>query len=363
MTMRAKNLRLLCAAAIISAVSAAAVPGSTNGAPGASQASAFGYSHSEELPIDDHAKAVPASRFPLNGLNDNAAREVPRPVMVMVENSAAARPQSGLDQADLVYEILAEGNITRFVAVYQSRAPQVVGPVRSIRPYFVEIGDGLDAIIVHAGWSQDAMNMIADRQLNHFDQVYGDSAYYWRSGERKAPHNLYTAIDLVRKGAGDRRMRSIWKGTGLAFEQQGTGEGSEPAGTRPAGVDAVSVLIPYIGGYTAGYRYDPATRLYNREMNGETHRDKETGHALTAANILICKSKHRIVDSDGRRDVDVFGPGVGYLVQKGQAREVTWQRQAGMIRAYADGAEVELLPGQTWVQVVPETSGVTFGPL
>lgn len=79
----------------------------------------------------------------------------------MVENAPQARPQTGLDQADIVYEILAEGEITRFVSVFQSHEATTIGPVRSIRPYFVEIGDALDAVIVHAGWSQEAMDMMA----------------------------------------------------------------------------------------------------------------------------------------------------------------------------------------------------------
>lgn len=358
------RLPVLCAAVLLSA-STAASPGMASPAafPSPVPVLASGHTRSEELPGDEYAKREESRRFPLSGLAAEAGGSAPRPVMVMVENSAAARPQSGLNQADLVYEILAEGNITRFVAVFQSRSPKVVGPVRSIRPYFVEIGDGLDAIIVHAGWSQEAMNLIADRKLSHFDQVYGDSAYYWRSGERKAPHNLYTAVDLIRKGASDKKMQDSWRGSGLSFIRQEAGEGGvQPVQSAPAGKEAASVLIPYVGGYTAGYRYDAGTKLYKREMNGQPHLDKETGRTLQAANILICKSRHRIIDSDGRREVDVFGPGQGYLVQEGQAREVTWKRQNGMIRAYVDGKELELLPGQTWVQVVPETSAITFGP-
>lgn len=312
------------------------------------------------FPIQGYANGSAASAEPGRSLSAHAQAEEQRPVMIMVENSSAARPQSGLDQADLVYEILAEANITRFVAVFQHGSPKIVGPVRSIRPYFVEIGDGMDAIIVHAGWSQQAMNIISDRQLNHFDQVYGDSAYYWRSAERKAPHNLYTSVELIRKGAETRHMRKEWKGSGLPFRESGA-ESSQPVHSQAGGTDAASVLIPYTGGYSVGYRYDPESRVYKREMNGAAHLDKESGRQLTASNILICKAKHRIIDSDGRRDVDVFGPGNGYLVQQGHAREVVWKRDNGLIRAYSDGRELELIPGQTWVQVVPETSAVSFG--
>jgi hypothetical protein len=99
--------------------------------------------------------AAASLTFPLTGLKSQQLVKT-RPFAVMVENAPAARPQSGLGQADVVYEILAEGEVTRFAAVFQSHEAKVIGPVRSIRPYFVEIGAALDAVIVHAGWSQDS---------------------------------------------------------------------------------------------------------------------------------------------------------------------------------------------------------------
>jgi hypothetical protein len=321
------------------------------------------HGHSEDLPLDHHAKTDYGYRFPLTGLNSNLNNHF-RPVVVMVENSSAARPQSGLDQADLVYEVLAEGNITRFVAVYQSKTPLVVGPVRSIRPYLVEIGAGLDGLIVHAGWSQEAMNMITARNLNHFDQVYGDGVYYWRSPERKAPHNLYTSIEKIRQGAAAKHMRSAWNRTGPVFAAAGQSEPEEaaqPVQSRASSLEAAALRIPYPGGYQVSYRYDAATGDYARYMNDEPHLDKETGRALRAVNLLICKAVHRIVDKEGRREVDVTGPGTGYLVQSGTARKVSWEMQDGMIRPGINGRELELMPGQTWVQIVPESAEIEFG--
>lgn len=290
-------------------------------------------------------------RFPLTGaVSENPVHD--RPVTVMVENAPQARPQSGLDQADLVYEILAEGEITRFVAVYQAKAPEVIGPVRSIRPYFAKLGEALDAVIVHAGWSQDAINLIVDRKLDHLDQVYGDGAYYWRAGDRKMPHNLYTSIGNIREGAEKKKFRAEWNRFGAKYVFA--------ADKQPmAGGDPVSkATIHYIHGYNVTYEYDSDTGLYKRFMIGQPHVDKETGEQLTAANILVCESKHRVVDNEGRRDVDVNGPGKGYLLQGGQMKEVTWEQKDGMIRAFADGVELAMLPGQTWIQIVPEGSGI-----
>lgn len=290
--------------------------------------------------------AAAAFHFPLTGLP--ADREVKsRPYMVMVENAPQARPQSGLDQADIVYEILAEGEITRFVSVFQSHEPAVIGPVRSIRPYFVEIGDALDAVIVHAGWSQDAMDMMAGRNLAHLDEVYGDGAYYWRSTERKAPHNLYTSVAKIKQGAAAHKFRTDWNGPLVTF--------AADAQSKLTGAAVHYVQIPYLMGYFVSYEYDAASGLYKRSMEGKPHLDKETGGQLTTTNLLVLESKHQVVDKEGRRDVDVFGPNKGVIFQKGKSQAITWERKNGLLRAFsADGKEVPLLPGSTWVQIVPE---------
>jgi hypothetical protein len=307
-----------------------------------------------ELEKPQEEERVYPFTYPLTGLGTDVLVDE-RPVMVMVENSPPARPQSGLDKADIVYEILAEGEITRFVAVFQSQSPEVVGPVRSIRPYFVEIGDGLDALIVHAGWSPDAMKMLKDRKLAHFDEVYGDGAYYWRSSERKKPHNLYTSIGKIREGAEKKGYRQEWHGLDIPFAADG--EKAAAAGD-PAG----EITIPYIQGYYVRYIYNEESKQYERYMLGEPHKDKESGELLKGANIIIGKARHQILDSAGRRDVDVLGPGEGYLAQRGKIRPVTWESRDGIIRVFDEqGGEIEWLPGTTWIHIIPQSSEVTYG--
>jgi hypothetical protein len=95
-------------------------------------------------------------------------------------------------------------------------------------------------------------------------------------------------------------------------------------------------------------------------MDGKPHTDKESGKQLSAKNVLILESKHEVLDDAGRRSVDVFGPGKGYIAQQGKAASITWERKQNLIRAFKDGKEVPLLPGQTWIQVVPEGTKVTL---
>jgi hypothetical protein len=308
-------------------------------------------------PTPEAKPSTPAITFPLTGLP--AKEEIKhRPVMVMIENSPAARPQTGLHQADWVYEILAEGEVTRFAAFYQSERPAVIGPVRSIRPYYVRLGHGHDAIVVHAGWSQDAMNEMERLKVEHLDQVYGDDKYYWRDNTRKAPHNLYTSIDKVMEGAAAKKFASEWKGPRPAFAVQ-SGEAVE-AMALPQGRSAQHVTIPYLSGYKVEYEWDAGSHSYLRTMAGKPHTDKDSGARLTAANIIIAETAHKILDKEGRREVTVTGSGKGVLITGGQATDITWANKDGMIRAYSGEREIPLTPGKTWVQIVPTGASVTI---
>jgi hypothetical protein len=303
----------------------------------------------EDIPIEEPSKPF---HYALTGIGTDVEVKT-RPMMYMVENQAKARPQDGLHLADIVFEILAEGEITRFVAVYQSQEAEIIGPVRSIRPYFVQLGHGLDALVVHAGWSQEAMNMLVAKKVAHFDEVYGDGAYYWRDKTRKPPHNLYSSTELIRKGAKAKKYREEWNNPSLSFYE----EDKVPVIT---GWPALSITIPYIKGYKVGYEYDAVNQRYIRSMAGELHKDKTTNTQITAENIIVCFSKHRVLDNVGRREVDVIGPGEGYIIQRGQLRNITWESKNGVIRPFIDGKEVELVPGQTWIHVVPIGSAVEY---
>lgn len=143
----------------------------------------------------------PAYTAPLTGLEVKQP-DISRPIAVMINNAPAARPQSGLSQADMVYEVLAEGGITRLVAVYQSYHGDVtIGPVRSIRPYLIGIGDSLHALLVHAGGSTDAYAILQGGGREHLDEITNASAPFWRDSSRKAPHNLYTNEVKLREAA------------------------------------------------------------------------------------------------------------------------------------------------------------------
>src|SRR5699024_1510028 len=135
-----------------------------------------------------------------------------------------------------------------------SESPEVIGPVRSIRPYFVEIGADLDSLVVHAGWSSAAKKMLVARNVQHFDAVYGDHLYYWRSQERYAPHNLYTSVDKIAQGAEAKGYR-VDEGDNPQLQ---FADNLDPL----EGTSAQSVTIPYLLGYEVAFEYDEQSEHY-----------------------------------------------------------------------------------------------------
>lgn len=270
---------------------------------------------------------------------------------VMINNHSKARPQSGLLEADMVYEVLAEGMITRFVAIYQSQEADLIGPVRSIRPYYIDIINGFDAYIVHSGSSQEALATLQNSNLPDLDEIENAGSAFWRVDFRKAPHNLYTNIEKITTVAEQKGYRSEGYVPEFIFLEEGE---------EVEGESAVNITIQYASDYIVGYQYDEQAEVYKRYINGEPHIDYETGKQLTATNILVARADHRIIDSEGRRKVDVYGPGDGYLFQNGKVKTVEWKRVDGVIRAFVDGKEQGLIPGQTWTLIVENRTEVLY---
>ena len=124
-----------------------------------------------------------------------------RAVAVMINNHPLARPQSGLNKADIVYEMLAEGDVTRFLAVFQSEQPENVGPVRSARAYYIELAKGFNSLYIAHGYSPEAKEMLDNGYIDNLNGMVYDGTLFQRASFRKAPHNSYITYDNILKGA------------------------------------------------------------------------------------------------------------------------------------------------------------------
>ncbi|MFD2114363.1 DUF3048 domain-containing protein [Paenibacillus yanchengensis] len=295
--------------------------------------------------------------LPYTSLFTGAALEeerLERPIAVMVNNFAAARPQSGLTEADVIWEVLAEGGITRLVAIFQSSTAitETIGPVRSNRPYLIDIADSYGAIMAHAGASQGGYAILQRQKKPYLDEISNAGAFYWRSKERKAPHNLYTNLEKLRQGRDKRGYHNDAPQVAYLFHE---------AGTAPTYLQAVEAkqfsFIFTLKNYRVGYEYDEATSLYKRFINDEPHTDKNNEQQLVASNLIVMNANHQTLDGEGRLEIDLTSGGKAILIQKGKAMEVEWLRAADeMIRWTKDGEEIKLLPGKTIVHIVPKRS-------
>jgi hypothetical protein len=290
--------------------------------------------------------------YPLTGIGSEVKTEG-RAIAVMVNNHPLARPQSGLNKADIVYELLAEGDVTRFLAVFQSEKPTNIGPVRSARAYYVDLAKGLGSLYIAHGYSEEARQMLESNQIDNLNGMVYDGTLFKRSSTRKAPHNSYITYENVLKGAQQKKYsmeKSPAPFTFLSVEDSKTITGN----------DALSVKISYSkGGISdSNFEYDETLGNYKRFSGGDQTVDLETNEPILIDNIFIIETTHQVIDDAAHNKIDLKSGGKGFLLQKGKVNEVDWKNNNGRIVPVKDGVEVPFVPGKTWVNVVPTNPGL-----
>lgn len=298
----------------------------------------------------------------ISGLTGLAVSEdiLPRPLAVMINNAPAARPQSGISEADILYEILAEGGITRLIGIFQSHTGVVkIGPIRSIRPYLLDIGESYSGVTVHAGGSPDAYAILQKQKKDDMDEIGRAGAYFWRDKARKAPHNLYSNAAKLREGAEKLGFSSNVKVPEYHFNKPEVVQ----TGGEPVSEFSVNFLLK---SYNIEYKYAADRGNYQRYVNGKPHLDLNNNNPVEAANVMVMGADHKVLDDVGRLQVDVELGGEALLFQKGQVTKGRWSREHGdVIRFVKDGKEALMYPGITHILVVPNTpsfsSHVVYG--
>ncbi len=280
-----------------------------------------------------------------------------RPLAVMVNNHIDARPQSGLVDADLTYEIVAEGGITRLIPFYLSKDPTKIGPVRSTREYYLVLVKELgDAMIMHIGWSPQALQAIQEWPVRSLGR--GD-AEFWRDNPRNVAveHTAYVDGEYLRKlgmelGWEGRRDFVVWK-----FKDEA------PSAT-PTATD-VSIDFWTKGDYSTVFKYDTANNSYLR-FNGYDEsgnpiptKDQETGEQVNVKNVIVQFATETgiVGDDKSRLEYALIGSGTGLVFMDGTVTEVTWskaERDERTMFYNQDGEEIEFNRGRIWICVVPD---------
>ncbi len=303
----------------------------------------------------DKVPAPPVSIYTGREVSPEVYRR--RPLAAMIDNLAAARPQSGLDKADMVYEVLAEGGITRFFALFQGDA-DVVGPVRSVRHYFLDLVMEHEAILVHCGQSPQAEADIPALKINNINELSGTQGkYFWRSKDRQAPHNLYTSTAQLRQAAAQSGYAAnLSAATPAPIFRRGTMPASAAAAT--------DITIKYPDSYLHyQVQYQYANGVYLRFSEGKPHAAAPGGKQLTADSVLVQYVPAKPIPNDPALRIDVFfvGQGKATLFAGGKTVEATWKKESRSARTEfydAEGKRLTVPPGRTWVMVVPPETSV-----
>lgn len=292
-------------------------------------------------------------------LVDDPAVLLERPLAVKISNSPAefVRPQSGINDADIVFEHTSEGNITRFTAIFYDTLPAQVGPIRSARLVDVELPAMYDAGLVFSGASTGVYS-----RLNNSDFqeriIYSAEEGYYRTGEDKPyEHTLYG------EPAGFRQALEVkGQNTPPMFATHNVFSTVTPENGRPATYAAIDYEWELVE-----WRYDEENGRYWRWAAGDPIIDALTGEQVSAANVIIISPIHvedaticeQIVNDQCTHlsiQVQLWGSGTGLLLRDGQQFDVTWHREArndSLTLTDADGTPVPLQIGNIWVQLVP----------
>lgn len=300
--------------------------------------------------IDMVERPKPVFYSPLTGekVTDEAATKQVV-TAIMIENSPDARPQSGLKQAGIVYEAVAEGGITRFLTLHQQDKPQLIGPVRSLRMYYVDWLAPYNASVAHIGGSAAALAEVRNGKYRDIDQFF-NAGSYWRASDRYAPHNVYTSFEKLdalntKKGYTTSNFTGFLRTDG------------KPADPPTATNITINISGPL---YNTSYTYDATNNRYNRNLAGKPHTDREDGTITPSVVIAMKVDMHRVFEDGYREEIKANSTGQAVIFQNGTATEVTWKkpsREAQISFVGTDGKEVELVRGQTWISAVPISTG------
>lgn len=294
---------------------------------------------------------------PLTGLAVSPSVAAQPVVAVVIENHPDARPQSGLGSAGVVYEANAEGGITRFLALFLDTIPATIGPVRSLRTYFLDWGLEFHAPVAHAGGNADALDLVAPLHLKDLNALTSAASGFYRTTDRVAPHNLYTS---------DAKLKGLLTRFGYTGAADFT-PSPRKADTPPSAAPHPKIHIDYsYSGYQVDYAYDAAANDYARSMAGAAHIDPATGKQIHVKNVVVqmmptTYGKTRM----GEETVimQTVGQGKGWVLRDGDAIAITWKKTDRASRTQlldSTGKEVALNAGNTWYAVVPEGKNVSF---
>lgn len=305
----------------------------------------------EPPPVDTN----PLTGEPLDVVTDN------RPLAIMINNLVKAVPQCGISKADMIYEIIAEGDITRFMAIFYDLSDVgVIGPVRSVRPYFVRVAQHYGAILSSAGGSDEAIDLVGDLHWDYLNGIAGAGNYFyrdeWRRSNRGFEHSLMTTgenlLKAIEKKGIDATMEDVDYGFNFSEE------------VMTAGEDANTINIRFNkNGKKTIMNYDAETGLYAMTQHGNPAVDGNDDTPITFRNVVVLEANSRVKDKKGHLEVQMTGSGTGWYARDGKIVPITWSRESNSAHyVYTDeaGNPISFGVGKTYVAIVSDGSPFSF---
>jgi hypothetical protein len=309
----------------------------------------------------------PQAVNPLTGLLIDADKIYNRPLAIVLANTADALPMNGVSDADILYEVLVEGGITRMLALYQDFSNVIkAGSIRSARHYTVQIADSYDAIFITAGSSPQALAEVRRSGIPHLNEVEGPHReIFFRDRNRidgqrlQSLHCVVTTADRVAEWLPEYRFRLTHEDgfeQVLSFVEDGT-----PAG----GNNADEIVVSFSSGKTTTFIYEDEKGAYHvRQFNMDLI-DANDNSLPAFANVLILKATTTDIRGDdaGRISIETTGTGRGYFASGGKYIEIFWVRDdisSQFNYMFNDGSELKLSAGKTFICIIPTNMNARF---
>lgn len=312
----------------------------------------------EKLPSEEQKKETEEEKPKLKIVDLESKT---RSYAVMINNINIARPfQSGLQDAYIIYEMIAEGGITRMMALFKDQNTAKIGTIRSSRHYYLDYALENDAIYVHWGQSTQAQNDIKALGINNINGITYGTKYFWKDSEvRKqgvgTEHTAYSSMELLKKATEKLKYRTETNQDLLFNYSVEEIDLSKMEGAKTA----TSIDINYSSSYKNHYDYDEKTKTYKRSVNGKAHKDYVTNEQYTFKNIIVYPVANSKIagDTHGRQNLDNIGSGEGYFITNGYAVKIKWEKKARSsqtIYTFENGQEITLNDGNCFIQIQPK---------
>lgn len=285
-----------------------------------------------------------------------------RNIAIMINNHNKARPyHSGLDDAYIIYEMIAEGGLTRYMAIFKDKDTQTIGSIRSSRHYFLDYVLENDAIYVHFGWSPQAQEDIKNLKIDNINGLYYDNKYFYRDTSLPVAteHTAYTSMEKINKAIQDLKYKNTTEESPLLKYSID----SLDLASKENSQEVNELTIEYSKYVIDTYKYDSENKVYKRYVNNEEHKDYITKNQYTFKNIIVYQVANKSIDSYGRQELDNIGSGKGYYISEGYAIPINWEkisRSSKTKYTLENGEELKVNDGNTFIQIQPKNKSLVL---